>query len=90
MFPVIKMAVNRKGGLYIHGTKLPPMFRERVNFPKDSNVILQFQKQAVSVFCKALQKMSNDISHVYHLVRKGHVSYPSQENSRKYLQCGLL
>ena len=41
---VIKMAVNRKGGWYIHGTKLPPMFRERVNFPKDSNVILQFQK----------------------------------------------
>ena len=27
---MIKMAVNRKGGLYVHGTKLPPMFRERV------------------------------------------------------------
>ena len=23
------MAVNRKGGLYVHGTKLPPMLRER-------------------------------------------------------------
>ena len=27
---MIKMALNRKGGLYVHGTKLPPMFRERV------------------------------------------------------------
>lgn len=25
-----KMAVNKEGGLYVHGTKLPPMFRERV------------------------------------------------------------
>ena len=23
------MAVNRKGALYVHGAKLPPMFRER-------------------------------------------------------------
>ena len=31
MFPVIKLAVNRKGGLYVHGTnKLPLMFRERL------------------------------------------------------------
>ena len=30
MFLVIKMAVNRKGSLYVQGTKLPPMFRERV------------------------------------------------------------
>ena len=26
MFPVIKMAVNRKGGLYVHGTKFMNLF----------------------------------------------------------------
>ena len=30
MLPVIKMAVNRRGGLYVNGSKLPPMYRERV------------------------------------------------------------
>ena len=27
MFAVIKMAVNRKGGLYVHGTKFMNLFR---------------------------------------------------------------
>ena len=27
MFPVIKMAVNRKGGLYVHGIKFMNLFR---------------------------------------------------------------
>ena len=27
MFPVIKMAVNQKGGLYVHGTKFMSLFR---------------------------------------------------------------
>ena len=27
IFPVIKMAVNRKGGLYVHGTKFMNLFR---------------------------------------------------------------
>ena len=27
---MIKMGVNRRGGLYVNGSNLPPMFRERV------------------------------------------------------------
>ena len=30
MLPVIKMGVNSRGGLYVNGSKLPPMFHERV------------------------------------------------------------
>lgn len=30
MLPVIKVEVNRSGGLYLNGSMLPPMFRERV------------------------------------------------------------
>lgn len=30
MLPIVKLEVNRKGGLYLNGSKLPSMFRERV------------------------------------------------------------
>ena len=52
------MVVNRKGGLYVHATKLPPMFRERVFDLHHENI---YQRQITQLTRTNLHFLQNVI-----------------------------
>ena len=82
MLPVIKMAINRRGGLYVNGNKLPPMYRERVLDLYHENVSQRQIAQLTRTSLHFVQNVLRDYDVTNSSLQHPRAAYPRPKMTR--------